>query len=298
MLVGWIHFFQGSRNLVDHFQYLFDICSLMAIGGFVGALMQIGRWSGYLPRYAAWGIVGAVLPATFLRFDFPSSLTDWTDPRGYYAFVPNLFGGMLGMALGLSTRPGGHWYQLSLRTMLLLVTVMAILLSPLGRMAVRGRLQRATVQALSQKGGGVTYTADDRPLSSFWKSLFGRDAVDRIVVVNWHGQRPVRIGKVTTHFGASGTARDEDLLLLEGMHDLETLYLQGSAISDQGLETLSRLRKLRELDLRGAPISDEGTHIFQNFPSLRRLDLRGTELSPQAVRDLRASLPECEIFFE
>jgi hypothetical protein len=70
---------------------------------------------------------------------------------------------------------------------------------------------------------------------------------------------------------------------LEGLHDLRSLSLRGTCITDEGLRSLARLTRLQTLSLMliDHSITERGFARLQNVPSLRSLDIVDDISSPQ-----------------
>ncbi|TWT92338.1 protein kinase domain-containing protein [Stieleria varia] len=81
--------------------------------------------------------------------------------------------------------------------------------------------------------------------------------------------------------------------LLPHRDTLETIDIQSTAITDQGVATLIGFEKLRELFLADNAISDRSLDGLSRFPSLKRLDLSGTEISDDGLPQL-SELPSLE----
>ena len=56
---------------------------------------------------------------------------------------------------------------------------------------------------------------------------------------------------------------DEGLVHLEGLTNLETLYLNDTQVTDAGLVHLKGLTKLEWLDLRNTEVTDKGVKKLQ-----------------------------------
>jgi hypothetical protein len=58
------------------------------------------------------------------------------------------------------------------------------------------------------------------------------------------------------------------------------------------------LPKLQELTLDHTEVTDKGVPALQTIGNLKSLDLYHTQVTEEGFKQLRASLPECEIFWE
>ena len=88
---------------------------------------------------------------------------------------------------------------------------------------------------------------------------------------------------------------DADLIKIARLADLEFLGLDGTQISDEGLQHLTRLEKLEGLTLNSTRISDAGLRRLLALKGLKRLWLADTAVTDAARRQLKQALPELEI---
>jgi Leucine-rich repeat (LRR) protein len=79
------------------------------------------------------------------------------------------------------------------------------------------------------------------------------------------------------------------------MPGLTGLDLQGTRITDAGVESLARLAQLTTLSLARTAISDKAVLALARLKRLERLDLSDTQVTPDALDRLRTLLPKCRI---
>ena len=103
-------------------------------------------------------------------------------------------------------KPRRRWYQFSLRTLLILVTLSAVPLSWLGWKLEQGRRQRDTMAWVEKLGGNVTF--EDVKDKSWW-----RERVDE-----WFGEKVLRVYLDITQVS--------DLSPLSELKNLEELWLR------------------------------------------------------------------------
>ena len=72
---------------------------------------------------------------------------------------------------------------------------------------------------------------------------------------------------------------DDGMKTLDGLKDLKRLYLRNTAVSDDGLKHLSGLTRIEELDLYGVKVTDRGLESLQNLKAMRKLNLLGAEIT-------------------
>jgi Leucine-rich repeat (LRR) protein len=68
---------------------------------------------------------------------------------------------------------------------------------------------------------------------------------------------------------------DDGMKALDGLKDLKRLYLRNTAVSDDGLRYLSGLTRIEELDLYGVKVTDRGLYSLENLKAMRKLNLLG-----------------------
>ncbi len=88
---------------------------------------------------------------------------------------------------------------------------------------------------------------------------------------------------------------DAGLSNIKGLTRLETLGLSHTQVTGAGLVNLKGLTGLHTLELRGAQISDQELQHLSGLTNLRHLDLDFTHVTEEGIKELRKSLPDCEI---
>ena len=91
----------------------------------------------------------------------------------------------------------------------------------------------------------------------------------------------------------------EDLVTLKS---LTGLHLGGTEVTDKALPRLAELPNLEELWLSDVTISNAGIRLWLKAesrpPALKRLHLQRTQTTVEAIKALRESWLDCEIFWE
>lgn len=181
-------------------------------------------------------------------------------------------------------------FRVSLRMMLVLVTVLCVFLATTVRKAVR---QKEAVDAIRRSHGAVKYDwevgASPQPHSkSFVRDLLGPEYFDSVVEVKWGG-----IG----HVGMKGVEEElyeMDFLLLQRLPDLRKLSLANSTLAD--LRSLAGLTRTEVLWLECRALRD--LTGLEGMKNLKRLVIDRTpgvyDLSPLAGVD---SLERLSIYF-
>ena len=102
---------------------------------------------------------------------------------------------------------------------------------------------------------------------------------------------------VTIVWFSSPTIKDNDIICLSGIPQLEWLHLSFSQVSDDGLVHLKELTKLKRLILDHSNVSDTGLIHLKGLTNLTELRLSGPQVTAEGVERLRAVLPNCEITY-
>ena len=85
---------------------------------------------------------------------------------------------------------------------------------------------------------------------------------------------------------------------LAAIKSLQAVKLDYTVVTDKAIEALKALPNLRELSLDYTNITDRGVEMLRAIPTLRSLDLYHTKISRSAYLALKASLPQCLIFYD
>lgn len=194
-------------------------------------------------------------------------------------------------------------YRFSLRTFMLVVTVLSVWL---GIKLNRDAKLNEALSSIKTSGGSLSLH-DKRPNFPWglWKHRY------RII---YHGLEEPLTGRNFVHLETLAPASiqfldlsntgitDADLKSLESHTHLEFLslanetYISGevipdrpqNSISDSGLTRLSQLKALKGIDLSGTAISDEGLKVLSAMPNLIWVYLNGTKVSGSGLNHLRS----------
>lgn len=142
--------------------------------------------------------------------------------------------------MGFRTR-----FQFSLRTLLLVVTLSAVLCSWLGVKLRQSRTEHEAAAAIEKLGGHVGWLPQSG-LASL-PSLLGIHAFATVTLVNLSNTQDA----------------DAALQHLKGLSQLQTLYLEDTNVTDHGLETLEALRELKDVYLFSTKVTPNGVKKFQ-----------------------------------
>jgi hypothetical protein len=171
--------------------------------------------------------------------------------------------------------------------------------------------QEIALEMIRQAGGTIGYDDQGRPVSVDLSDAAATD--EELAAV--HVLPEVRSINCTNARGIKGT----DLDLLVDLKNLETLYLVGTSLDDEGLSRIKDLKSLKTLHLGRTNITDKGMPGLENLTNLQTLSLgntaitdagliplrglrnlstvilRGTKVTPRGVQELRRMLPEARV---
>ncbi|AGA27079.1 hypothetical protein Sinac_2786 [Singulisphaera acidiphila DSM 18658] len=163
------------------------------------------------------------------------------------------------------------------------------------------QVQQRAVAAVQRAGGTVTYNwewnhynpdiinINGRPRAPKWLAdRIGVDYVGNVVAVNLMPQRAKSQNK----------ANDETLAQVSRLGHLESLELNGTAITDAGLGHIKTLTKLRHLGLGQTLTSDAGLPYLNGMSQLVTLNLAGSRVTDDGVLELERALPRVQIIRE
>jgi len=188
----------------------------------------------------------------------------------------------------------GRGFQFSVRSLLVVLTVLAIALAWLAAKRHRARRQHAAAEALADAGAVVYYDyhvdpdgaifalPDDsaKPDVPRWLlQLLGRDFFSDVVIVEVH----------------SNTFSDKDMVHIKELRRLQRLEVFGTQVTDSGLLHVSELHDLEELNLAITPITDGGLRHLTGLRKLQYLHLPTTQVTEEGVRYIQTALPNCEV---
>ena len=192
----------------------------------------------------------------------------------------------------MTDKPKRRWLQFSLRTLFVVVTVFCIWV---GITAKRAREQRLAVEAILELGGTVFYdfhyyeedgetsiNPSREPSSPKWlRDWLGLDLFHRVRKV-----QAVKLLQIPQF--PSG-----------GIHFLGPMpqATQLSQRIDEHMVHLAALHDLETLDLSHSDLTDAGLGYVTGFTNLQYLNLRNTDVTEDSVKKFQQSLPNCQIIY-
>ena len=173
-------------------------------------------------------------------------------------------------------KPKRRWYQFRLRTLLILVVlVLGLPLSWLGRKLHEARKHRETVNAILEVGGHVGYEYD----------VLGVDLGEPVYAMGmWD-------------WG------DAELEKLKGLTSLTQLDVDGCrGVTDAGMEHLQGLNNLEWLNISHTQVTEAGLKHLKGMTNLETLFIcclyqadRREKVSDEDITELQEALPNCRI---
>ena len=216
-----------------------------------------------------------------------------------------------------------RWYQYSLRTLMIVVTLFALLCSWFTVKMQQARRQMEAVEALIGLKGHLCsirydymrdsadlivsarerrYGAAGQPPDPAWlRDLLGIDFFSNVTEVWLTGKitdadlahlkefpklRVLFFNEILENSNPQVT--DEGLKIVQELTQLEDLGLCSTNITDAGMERIGKLVHLRSLGLQNTRISDAGLRHLQNLSQLQRLRLANTEITDAGLENLKA----------
>ncbi len=189
-------------------------------------------------------------------------------------------------------KPKRRWFQFSLRSLLILVTLSAVPLGWLGFRLRQAQVQRQAIHQITSLGGGGIYDVHfDDSVRSYMEA---RPPGMGLVSEHIHNPKEVSMFSnvvavdLSSHSPGSLLDPTQQPLTLGGIEMI-------SPITDDDLTCLAGLRYLRWLRLENTLVSDEGLRHLNSLGTLDWLNLRNTNISDEGISKLRSKLPNCEI---
>jgi hypothetical protein len=186
------------------------------------------------------------------------------------------------------TRSDRRWRTYSLRTLLVVTAIIAVLLAFLFKPYSDRRSAVAKIDSLH---GGYAIVLE----APSWLR-------DRIVENKWfYNLSRVSIGPACDGYDPSHPFDDDALrVLIPHLNEFSvfrTLHIPDTPITDVGIRYMRELNNLEELIAPGTQISDAGLADLATFGHLRSLDVRRTNVTADGVARFSAALPNCKIMW-
>jgi hypothetical protein len=186
-----------------------------------------------------------------------------------------------------------RFFQYSLRTLMIFVTIFAVACSWFAVKMGQATRQKEAVKAFKKLGGDIAYdyqfdswgqiiSQNMEPMEApCLRKILGVDFFHTVVYAKSIDDAPLRILKD-----------------LSGIRQLKLTDEEvNSQVTDAGLESLECLSQLQILDLGYSKVTDAGLEHLKGLTQLHRLVLNGTKVSYEGVDKLQKSLQHCEISY-
>jgi hypothetical protein len=211
-----------------------------------------------------------------------------------------LVGMLLRFAVALLFR---RRFQFTIRSLLVLVVVVAMPCSWLGVEMKKAKTQEKYAESIMEVGAGIGLANTSVPV--WLRRVFGEYFFVRVDSVQFAIGGKVHSGDLSRVQGLNTlediwlsytTVTDGELAELQELPCLRTLSLGYTGITDAGLRNLEGLGGVRELDLRDTKITDAGLEHLHRLPRLQRLNVQGTNVTAEGAKKLQQALPNCKIY--
>ena len=172
----------------------------------------------------------------------------------------------------MSDKPKHRWYQFSLKTLLVGMTVLCI--GPGGYVAyeqAKARREKAAVEAIEKLGGKVVLNEKVPLRSASARQILGDDRY-----------RAVHRLEVDSSFRASS----EEMTQLSSFTHIEGLWLVKTQVTDAGLVRVSRLKTIKNLWLDNTHVTDAGIQVISGLPELEFISVDNTHVGDAGLRHL------------
>ena len=213
--------------------------------------------------------------------------------------------------------PKRRWFQFSLRTLLVVVTLFCVGMSWFAVRMQKARKQRDTVVAIEKSGGWVRYDCDydgagqliqnaAPPYPAWVCKYLGEDFVATVIeaaVTNDEGLKCVedlpRLRSLQIGRGSYGEEEEFAFVRRHSIH-LEPTDLFDLHVSAAALKHIEGLTQLRELKIFHVPLTDAYLEQVQHLPNLQKLRLQPNpgmkrEGYEERVRKLQQAMPNCKL---
>jgi hypothetical protein len=210
--------------------------------------------------------------------------------------------------LACVAKPRLRWYQFSLRSLLIFVTLCAIACSWLATWMQGQRRQFEAAKAFGhvvsweRHDGYYNYGTPSRRLYKikpcvmlFYRKTFIGKCFDDDTLFN-----VTEIVCGSSFYYSERTSKnpavsDANIFNIRYLKHLQRLSISGAQISDDGLKYIQTLPHLETLDLDNVDITDAGLVYLEGLSELKWLIITQTQVTKQGVEKLRRALPKCKI---
>ena len=219
----------------------------------------------------------------------------------------------------MTDKPKRRWYQYSLRTLFVLMTLFAVACSWYAVEMQKAARRQMAMARIEKVAGKVEWrsstTLTDRcfgsnPICAIFDGTQVTDAelmhlkglikleglyLDRTQITDAGMVHLEGLQKLQWLSLDSTQITDAGLVHLKGLTKLESLDLQDTQLTGAGLVHLKDLMKLGNLFLNGTQITDAGLVHLKGLTNLEDLYLDNAQVTEEGFKNLHQALPKCEI---
>ncbi len=189
-------------------------------------------------------------------------------------------------------------FQFGIRSLLLLVVVIALPCSWLAVEMKEAREQREAVDVVYKVGGSANWDGElEITYEPVWlRHVVGDDFFGTVLQVDIVRSTvsDAELGTICKRLPhievldlfSSGQITDAGLEHLRGLPQLHRLEIGETQVSDAGLKALKGMSRLQSLDLYRTQVSDAGLECFTGMSQLRNLSLVGTKITDAGLHHL------------
>ena len=223
-----------------------------------------------------------------------------------------------------SLRPTRRWLQFSLRTLLVVMTLAAVLLGWVVSQRQKAANQQNAVESFQaaekfwsdspngidltkfpsiHASADVTFDTRATPRPEWLRLVLGNEVFGTAQKIKFSGADDIGLAPVvhltnTREIHLYGTqVSDAGMAYLAGLPKLEVLLLGGTRVGDAGMAHLEGARSLKSLYLTNTRMGDAGLAHLSKLPNLESLYLSGTLITDSGLANLSGmkGLKELEI---
>jgi hypothetical protein len=178
----------------------------------------------------------------------------------------------------MNKRPANRWFRISIRTLLLVITVFGCGLGWV--MNERAKIANAINYFKRRNAHVVVGTSHAEEWQQKKQRRESRSTIARLLFgETWLGD----IGYIGFPWDAKKDFTDDDMAIVAAFPNLQFLDLTGTKVTGRGLVHLHRLQHLKKLDLTWTKIGDEGMQHVRGLKHLRVLCLTGTQVGDDGL---------------
>ena len=162
-------------------------------------------------------------------------------------------------------------FQFGVRSLLVLVIVVAIPCSLLATEMRRANEERQALRAIKELAGKWSVLRDYPSGPTWLHDILGDEYFNRDCSVFVHNDK----------------FTDADFEHLKALCQLRVLALEGTRVTDAGLKNLRELRQLEVLSLKGGPVTDAGMVHLEWLTELNKLHLEHTQVGDAGLEHIK-----------